>query len=233
MSQPQQVYSYAKQRFYYMVAYYLATKPFSDTIVYMNEIIYVLTNDALPGYVKIGRTSTSLEQRIKELSSSTSIPLPFTCFYACTVKDANFVEAKLHDAFADNRINPKREFFQISPERVRSALKIGEIEDITPKKDFIDDKEDQKAVDKVRSEIRERFNFDMVNIPVGSELVFSRDENIKATVADNRHISFNGEITSLSTSAQKILGYDYGVQGTAYWKYGEETLDELRRKFEN
>lgn len=196
----------------------------------MNEIIYVLTNEAMPGYVKIGRTSTSLEQRIKELSSSTSVPLPFTCFYACTVKDANFVEAQLHDAFADNRINPKREFFKISAERVRSALKIGEIEDITPKKDLIDDKDDQKAIDQVRSEIREKFNFGMVNLPVGTELVFSRDENIKAKVLDNKSIEFNGEKTSLSTSAQKILGYDYGVQGTAYWKYGEETLDELRKR---
>ncbi len=199
----------------------------------MNEIIYVLTNDAMPGYVKIGRTSTSLEQRIRELSGSTSVPLPFICFYACTVKDAIFVESQLHDAFADNRINPKREFFQISPERVRSALKIGEIEDLTPKKDFIDDKADKEAINQMRSEIREKFNFGMVNIPVGSELSFSRDENIKAIVVDNKHINLNNEVTSLSTSAQKILGYDYGVQGTAYWKYGEETLDELRKRIDN
>lgn len=187
----------------------------------------------MPGYVKIGKTSTSLEQRIRELSSSTSVPLPFTCFYACTVTGATFIETQLHDAFADNRINPKREFFRISPERVRSALKLREIEDITPKKEFIDNKDDQNAIDQVRSEIREKFNFSMVNIAIGSELVFSRNENIKATVVDNKHISYNNEITSLSTSAQKILGYDYGVQGTAYWKYGEETLDELRKRLEN
>ncbi len=199
----------------------------------MNEIIYILTNESMPGYVKIGKTSTSLEQRIRELSSSTSVPLPFTCFYACTVTGATFIETQLHDAFADNRINPKREFFRISPERVRSALKLREIEDITPKKEFIDNKDDQNAIDQVRSEIREKFNFSMVNIAIGSELVFSRNENIKATVVDNKHISYNNEITSLSTSAQKILGYDYGVQGTAYWKYGEETLDELRKRLEN
>lgn len=199
----------------------------------MNEIIYILINDAMPGYVKIGKTSTSLEQRIKELSSSTSVPLPFTCFYACTVKDASFVEHQLHDAFDNNRINPKREFFKISPERVVSALKLAEIENITPKIDIVENQEDQNALNQARAEMRSRFNFNMVDIPIGAEIYFSRDENIKAKVVDNRHILLNGETTSLSTSAQKILGYDYGVQGTAYWMYDNETLDERRKRLEN
>ena len=195
------------------------------------EIIYILTNEAMPGYVKIGKTSTNLEQRIRELSTSTSVPLPFTCFYACTVADAQFVEHQLHDAFDNNRINPRREFFQIAPERVVSALKLAEIENVTPKKDFIETQEDQQSLNQARTR-RAIFNFKLVDIPVGAELVFSRDENIKAKVIDNRSIEYNGEITSLSTSAQKILGYDYGVAGTDYWMYEDETLDERRRRFE-
>jgi len=195
------------------------------------NIIYVLINEAMPGYVKIGKTDTSLEQRIRELSTSTSIPLPFTCFYACTVKDALFVEHQLHDAFDDNRVNPRREFFQIAPERVVAALKLAEIENITPKKEFIDDKEDQQALHQARAR-RSVFKFSMVDIPIGAELVFSRDENKKAKVIDDRAIEFDGAKTSLSTSAQKILGFDYGVAGTDYWMYEGETLDERRRRFE-
>ena len=86
------------------------------------EIIYILTNEAMPGYVKIGKTANNLEQRVRDLSASTSIPLPFTVFYACTVKNAQFVEHQLHDAFDDNRVNPKREFFRVAPERVVAAL---------------------------------------------------------------------------------------------------------------
>ena len=197
----------------------------------MTDIIYILTNEAMPGYVKIGKTSTSLEQRIRELSSSTSIPLPFTCFYACTVKDSAFVEHQLHDAFDDSRINPKREFFQIAPERVVSALKLAEIEDITPKKDFVETKEDQEALHQAR-ERRSAFKFSMVDISVGAELIFSRDENKKAKVIDDHSVEFDGEITSLSTSAQKILGYDYGVAGTDYWMYEGETLDERRKRLD-
>jgi hypothetical protein len=199
------------------------------------EIIYILTNEAMPGYVKIGKTSTSLEQRIRELNSSTSVPLPFTAFYACIVKDAQFVEHQLHDAFDDSRINPRREFFRIAPERVVAALKLAEIENITPKKDFVDAPEDQEALNRARTK-RSTFNFGMVDMPLGAELYFSRDENIKAKVVDTHSknsIEFNGEITSLSRSAQQILGYDYSVAGTDYWMYEGETLDERRRKFES
>ena len=197
----------------------------------MNEIIYILINEAMPGYVKIGKTSTSLEQRIKELSSSTSIPIPFSCFYACTVKDSAFVEHQLHDAFDNNRINPKREFFQIDPERVVAALKLAEIENITPKKDIVENQEDQKALNEAR-ERRAPFRFDMVDIPAGTEIVFSRDENIKAKVLDNRFIELNGEKTRLSESAQRLLGVEWPAQGPLYWMYEGETLDERRRRME-
>jgi len=201
----------------------------------MSEIIYILTNEAMPGYVKIGKTNNDLEQRIRELSASTSVPLPFTVFYACTVKNAQFVEHQLHDAFDDNRVNPKREFFRVAPERVVAALKLAEIENLTPKRDIVENKEDQDALDAARK-IRSRFNFEMVKIPVGAELYFSRDENIKSKVIDTHaanSIEFNGKKTSLSRSAQKILGYQYGVAGTDYWMFDGETLDERRRRLES
>ena len=183
----------------------------------------------MPGYVKIGKTN-NLEQRIRSLDT-TGVPLPFECFYACKVKDAAFVERQLLDAFLDHRVRSSREFFEIAPERAVAALKLAEIENITPKKDFVESKEDQQALNQARTR-RAIFNFKLVDIPVGAELIFSRGENIKAKVIDNRLIEYNGEITSLSTSAQKILGYDYGVAGTDYWMYEGETLDERRRRFE-
>ncbi len=195
----------------------------------MNEIIYILINEAMPGYVKIGKT-TNLEQRIRSLDT-TSVPLPFECFYACTVQDASFVERQLLDAFLDHRVRSSREFFEISPERAVAILKLVEIENITPGGDFVETQEDQQALNQARTR-RARFNFKMVDISSGVELVFSRDENIKARVVDNRSIEFNGEITNLSSAAQEVLGVNYGVAGTDYWMYEGETLDERRRRFE-
>lgn len=198
-----------------------------------NEIIYILINEAMPGYVKIGRT-INLEQRIRSLDT-TSVPLPFECFYACTVEDADFVEKQLHDAFLDHRVRSSREFFELAPDRVVSALKLAEIENVTPKRDFVESKEDQQALNQAR-EKRSAFNFGMVNIPIGAEISFIDDESKKAKVvklSGKRSIEYNGELTSPSTAAQKILGYPYGVQGTVYWAYEGETLDERRRRMEN
>ena len=194
---------------------------------YMNEIIYILTNESMLGYVKIGKTTNNLEQRVRDLSASTSVPLPFTVFYACKVKDANFVEHQLHDAFDNNRVNPRREFFQIAPERVVAALKLAEIENITPKKDLIETKEDREAHEEAL-ERRGRFNFEMVKIPLDSEIYFSRDESKKARVVDlypSQSIELDGKKTSLSDSAREILGVSYGVAGADYCMYDGEKLD--------
>lgn len=196
----------------------------------MNEIIYILINESMPGYVKIGRTN-NLEQRIRSLDT-TSVPLPFECFYAAIVKNSQDVEKLIHDAFLDHRVRSSREFFEISPERAVAALKLAEIENVTPKRDFVESQEDQQALNQARTR-RAVFNFKMVDIPVGAEINFINNENIKARVIDNRSIELNGEITSLSTSAQKILGVDWPAQGTIYWMYEGETLDERRKRFEN
>jgi len=48
------------------------------------------------------------------------------------------VEKQLHDAFLDHRVRSSREFFELSPDRVVSALKLAEIENVTPKKDYVE-----------------------------------------------------------------------------------------------
>ena len=195
----------------------------------MNETIYILINESMPGYVKIGKTS-NLEQRIRSLDT-TGVALPFECFYACEVSNATFVERQLHDAFMDHRVRSSREFFQISPDRAVSALRLAEIREVTPKKDFVESIEDQQALNQARK-YRAAFNFGMVDIPVGAILTFYKDDTIKAKVLDNRAIEVNGEITSLSTAAKKILNVDWPAQGPLYWIYEGETLDERRRRYD-
>ena len=78
-------------------------------------VVYVLTNPAMPGLVKIGQTTNVITNRMNELNT-TGVPFPFDCLFACEVDDCKLVENSLHKAFYPNRINPKREFFEIDPE---------------------------------------------------------------------------------------------------------------------
>ncbi len=199
----------------------------------IGDIVYILINEAMPDYVKIGRT-INLEQRMRSLDN-TSVPLPFECFYAARVKDATFVEKQLHDAFMDNRVRSNREFFEIAPERVASALKIAELEDVTPNQDYTETEEDKKALDKARK-VRSIFNFEMVNIQPGEVLTFNRDENLTCTVIDDRNVEFLDSIMTLSAAAKIALEnqgiYWKAVSGPASWQYKGETLYDLRKRME-
>ena len=112
------------------------------------SIVYVLVNEAMPGYVKVGITD-NIEQRMRSLDT-TATPLPFECFYAATVQDASFVEQQIFEAFADSRVRKNREFFRIAPERIAAVVKLRELEDVTPRSDVVENEDDQRALDEAR-----------------------------------------------------------------------------------
>lgn len=93
------------------------------------QIIYVLSNEAMPGIVKIGRT-WNLKERMRDLDNS-SVPMPFECAYAAVVEDAIFVERQLHTIFAAFRLRGRREFFKIDPAPVIAAIELVEIQSLT------------------------------------------------------------------------------------------------------
>lgn len=201
----------------------------------MDEIIYILINEAMLGYVKIGKTN-NLEQRRLSLSRPSGVPLPFEVYYASEVEDAQKDEQWLHSVFADRRVRDEREFFKIDPERIVAALKRIEKKDITPKslqQSLSSSTEEEKKEVEEKKKIRSKFDFKKYDIPIGSDIIFSRDASIKAKVLQNNKIELDGKEISLSKSAQKLLGYNYGVAGTLYWMYKDESLDERRRRFKS
>ena len=196
----------------------------------MTNIVYALTNPSISDVVKIGMTS-NLENRLRSLYNS-SVPVPFECYFACEVDSMEFVEKQLHDDF---RVNPKREFFRIDPERIVSILRLVMIKDVTPSSDIVEDEVDQRSLDKERI-IRSRFNFEMIDIPMGSTLTFTKDITKTAKVLDKQKIEFEGEVHSLSSSALEIvhsMGYTWSqISGPSCWVYEGETLTERRLRME-
>ena len=95
-------------------------------------IVYVLRNAAFPNLVKIGMTNRSeVEKRMSELYT-TGVPLPFECVFAGKVENPKMVEAALHHAFLNSRINASREFFEIEDSQAIAVLKLLVTEEVTP-----------------------------------------------------------------------------------------------------
>lgn len=137
------------------------------------------------------------------------------------------VERRIQHAFGDHRINPKREFFRINPERVLSILELLELDNVTPNNDYVENQEEQRSLEKERNR-RSRFKFSSVEILVGSILHFIRDKSVTAKVVDDQKIEFEGGVSSLSQLSLELLTRDYG------WKSQTVagTLSERRLRLE-
>lgn len=201
----------------------------------MTELVYLLTNPTMPDLVKIGRTD-NLKRRMRELSRCTGVPLPFECYYCCEVKDAKKVEAGLHEAFADRRVS-KKEFYRINPERVRAALELVSLREVTPDEDIVDSPEEQKSLDRERSR-RPAFTFSMVNLEKGAEITFLRDKTLKATVAGEKTVDFEEErdVPFYQVTLRILrdrLGKEWSsVRPSDLWEYEGKTLTDRRLEME-
>ena len=200
----------------------------------MPEIIYVLTNEAMPGIVKVGLTNDSVEARLTQLSTASGVPVPFECYFAAEVADAAKLERTLHQLFAETRVNPKREFFRVDPEKVVLAISIGKFKEVTPGAADMD-REEQEALEKIKAR-RPRIKLEAIGIMPGAVLRFSRDDSVTAMVVEGGRVNFESEIVSPSAAALKALrrmGYQTpSASGSEYWMFDGELLDERRRRIE-
>lgn len=97
-----------------------------------DEVVYLLSNDSIPGWVKIGRTS-SIDSRLKDLYN-TSVPLPFKLedvIKTNTYEDSKKLEKSIHMIL--DTINPdlrknteakKREFFRLNIEKAKEVFNL-------------------------------------------------------------------------------------------------------------
>lgn len=69
----------------------------------VSGFLYAIRNEAMPGLLKIGFTSRSVQERISEFDSSTVVPTPFeTVFYfACSEPQSD--EALAHEVLTTPR----------------------------------------------------------------------------------------------------------------------------------
>lgn len=193
--------------------------------------VYLVTNEAMPGYVKIGLTQQDdVTTRLKQLDT-TAVPLPFECHYAARVPDCAKVERTLHFVFGDHRTRKGREFFRINPDLAKAIIEMVAIENVTPgDADQPMDVEQRLEVEAIRRR-REVRTFDSMNIPVGSELSFLKDSAITCVVTGPRRVQFRGAELSPSRAALIVInemGYNWSaVSGMDYWLFDGLPIGQL------
>ena len=82
----------------------------------------VLKNETLPGLLKIGYTKLTPDQRAKQISNATGVPLPYKVAWAFRCFNGELLESEVHHALRKYRVNNQREFFQISLNEAKQTI---------------------------------------------------------------------------------------------------------------
>jgi hypothetical protein len=79
------------------------------------EWVYILVNKGVPGVCKIGMTTTSVEQRTREINGATGVITPWFPVYRFKCVNSRYLERDVHAYLetAGYRVNPSREGFAI------------------------------------------------------------------------------------------------------------------------
>jgi hypothetical protein len=204
------------------------------TATEQHDAVYVLTNKAMPGMVKIGFTRQEhVQKRIDELYT-TGVPLKFHTEWACRIKNAADAEKALHTAFKKERVNGSREFFTIEPEQVIGILKLFSAVNImaaVEKQPTTVDHESIKAEKEFRPK-RPNLDFEKIGVPVGSVLQSIKDPAFSVMVAGSKKVKIGNEEISLTEATRRAhkLASGYPIQPAPHWKFNGQLLQELYDK---
>ena len=212
--------------------------------------VYILTNQSFKeDWVKIGKSSRPVDVRSKELDN-TAVPLPFEIYATMKTCKYNEVEKLVHktiDRLTDLRIRQNREFFNVAPQVALDifrdiAITIDDAEvtlyeNNQPIKES-KSKNKEESVLKLHSKHnpRPRFKFSMVDIPIGSTLIFV-PTGLQVKVASDDQVEYEGRIYKLSPFVGTFMPEEKrntsgSYQGAKFFTYHGRVLDDLRTEKE-
>ena len=87
--------------------------------------IYVLSNELMPGIVKIGFTKNKPSKRVKQINSATGVAMDFKVEWAFPCFNAHDLEKEIHHYLQEEgfRVNNRKEFFTLTIEEAKSVIK--------------------------------------------------------------------------------------------------------------
>lgn len=195
-------------------------------------IVYVLTNPAMPGLVKIGHTTrNNFCARMNSLSSHTGVPEAFECEFACKTELGKEIELEsaLHNYFDERRKNKSREFFRVPLDEVVAVIRL--VCQVSDAEEITDELLDACVGDEARAR-RPNLDFIEIGLKVGDKLTYVNDETVTCTVAGHRKVNYgNQNCVSLFSITKPLVG---ALRPAPYWKTENGiTLDKLYNEHHN
>lgn len=142
--------------------------------------IYCFSNPSYSSDIlKVGMTNRTPDERAKELYT-TGLPTPFIIEFAKKVNNPKDKEKIIHKILDEYRVNPKREFFRVSIEKVKMIFELPDGEWWSENSSINDDEATEEDEDEDESPVV-RKKRDMTKC-------FSDGQIIKHTIGDSTRI---------------------------------------------
>lgn len=190
-------------------------------------IIYICTT-SVEGLIKIGRTDNfNSRMAILEQNGYWNVS-GLKRFYAVRVDDYIEKEKLIHTIFSKSQV-ANSELFALDKNLAKDMLDAFEGEIIYPEQP-----KKQTNVPVISKKKKAPTKFNMVNIPVGSTLVFIKDPTKTVTTVDDiNKVNLNGEVMAISEAASRLRGKNNRGEypstcGQAWFTYNGRLITELR-----
>lgn len=87
------------------------------------QYVYILSNKAMPGLLKIGFTDKTPQKRVEGLNKATGVPMEFLVEWAFPCFNAIRLEREIHDKLDGYRLRKNREFFRIEINEAKDIIR--------------------------------------------------------------------------------------------------------------
>jgi len=155
-------------------------------------------------------------------------------FYAVRVDDYIEKEKLIHTIFSKSQV-ANSELFALDKNLAKDMLDAFEGEIIYPEQPKKQINDNAQIINKKR---RAPTKFNMVNIPVGSTLVFIKDPTKTVTTVDDiNKVNLSGEVMAISEAAGRLRGKNSKGEypstcGQAWFTYNGKLITELRNEID-
>ncbi len=202
----------------------------------MKGLLYFAQNPAFQHLTKVGKT-TKLIVEDRGLTGS-NVPEDFDYIKVLECENVDWAEKKVHEQFGGFRHysqkGRKTEFFWSGciKSAIKYALDLRGVNDITK-----EETEEIEIVTESGEKQKQRTpqtTFEMIGLPIGSEIYFKYDTSLVAKTVDNKNqVMFADKKFSVSSLALKLYKGKVNkniktLNGYLYFYYNDKTLWELR-----